>query len=49
MSYFSEQRSFLWAHKHIWLTPIVVMIVLFTAALLLSPDSAVPQFIYHIF
>jgi len=49
MRFLSELWSFLWGRKHFWLTPIVVMIVLFVATLLLSPDSVVPRFVYRIF
>ncbi|MDP9170324.1 MAG: DUF5989 family protein [Acidobacteriota bacterium] len=49
MSFLAEFWKFLRVRKKFWLTPLLVMIVLFGAMLILAESSALAPFIYTLF
>jgi hypothetical protein len=49
MSFVAEFWGFLRARKKLWLTPILVMMLLFGALLILTQSSAIGPFIYALF
>jgi len=49
MSIFYELWAFLRVRKKFWLTPIILILLLFGALLVLSSGSAVAPFIYTLF
>ncbi|MEP6717061.1 MAG: DUF5989 family protein [Terriglobia bacterium] len=49
MSFLAEFWKFLKVRKKFWLTPLLVMIVLFGAMLILAESSALAPFIYTLF
>ena len=49
MSIFYELWSFLRVRKKFWLTPIILILLLFGGLLVLSSGSAVAPFIYTLF
>ena len=49
MSFVAELWEFLRARKKFWLTPIVLMMLLFGGLLILAKGSAVAPFIYTLF
>lgn len=49
MSILAELWSFLRARKKLWLTPIVIMLLVFGGLVILVQGSAVAPFIYTLF
>ena len=49
MSFLYELWSFLRVRKKFWLTPIILMLLLFGGLVVLSSGSAVAPFIYTLF
>lgn len=49
MSFVAELWEFLRARKKFWLTPIVIMMLIFGGLVILTKGSAVAPFIYTLF
>lgn len=49
MSFVAELWEFLRARKKFWLTPIVIMMLIFGGLMILTKGSAVAPFIYTLF
>jgi len=49
MSFLKEFLEFLMVRKKYWLIPILIILVLFSALIVLSQGSAIAPFIYTIF
>jgi hypothetical protein len=49
LSTVGELFSFLWANKLWWMTPVVVVLLLFAGLLFLAQSSALAPFVYTLF
>ncbi len=49
LSTLSELFAFLWANKLWWMTPVIVVLLLFAGLMFLAQSSALAPFIYTLF